>query len=71
VNTYSAFLPLLLALPLAASSVRIYQTNSAGDNVNIIDPATNKVVLNIQGIEVPHGVTFSPDGTRAYVSCEA
>ena len=65
------YLPLLLALPLAASSVRIYQTNSAGDDVDIIDPATNKVVQKIQGIEVPHGVALSPDGTRAYISCEA
>ena len=65
------FLSCALALPLAASSVRIYQTNSAGDDVHIIDPATNKVVLKITGIEVPHGVAFSADGTRAYVSCES
>jgi YVTN family beta-propeller protein len=61
----------LIALPLAAGSVRIYQTNSAGDEVHVIDPDTNKVVLEIKNIEVPHGVTFSPDGTRAYISCEA
>ena len=61
----------MLALPLMAGSVRIYQTNSAGDAVDIIDPATNKVVMQIKDIEVPHGVTFSPDGTRAYISCEA
>jgi YVTN family beta-propeller protein len=54
-----------------ASSVRVYQTNSAGDQVHVIDPATNKVVQTIQGIEVPHGVTFAPDGTRAYITCEA
>jgi hypothetical protein len=35
--------------------VRIIQTNSAGDNVHIIDPATNKVVGTITGIEVGHG----------------
>jgi len=65
-------LPLvLLALPLAARSVRIYQTNSAGDDVQIIDPTTNTVVLKVTGIEVPHGVAFSADGTRAYISCEA
>lgn len=64
-------LALSLALPLAASSVRIYQTNSAGDDVDIIDPATNRVVQKIQGIEVPHGVALSPDGARAYISCEA
>jgi len=61
----------LIALPLAANTVRIYQTNSAGDAVDIIDPATNKVVLQVKDIEVPHGVTFAPDGSRAYVSCEA
>ena len=30
-------LSLLLALPVLAGSVRIYQTNSAGDHVDIID----------------------------------
>ena len=62
---------LLIALPLTAGSVRIWQTNSAGDAVDIIDPATNKVVMQVKDIEVPHGVAFSPDGTRAYISCEA
>ncbi len=68
----SAFFALpLAALSLSAASVRIYQTNSAGDAVDIIDPTTNKVVMQIKDIEVPHGVSFSPDGTRAYISCEA
>ncbi len=60
------------ALPLSAQQkVRIIQTNSAGDNVHIIDPATNKVVGVIEGIEVGHGAGTSPDGTRIYVSDEA
>src|SRR5919109_768308 len=62
---------LLLALPLAASTVRIIQTNSAGDDVSIIDPATNKVVGVIHGIEVNHGAAAAPDGSRYYVSNEA
>jgi YVTN family beta-propeller protein len=62
---------ILFALPLMASSVRVDQTNSAGDEVHVIDPATNKVVQTITGIEVPHGVTFAPDGKRAYITCEA
>jgi YVTN family beta-propeller protein len=62
---------LLLALPLAASTVRIIQTNSAGDNVHIIDPATNKVVGVINGIEVGHGAAVAPDGSRYYFSNEA
>jgi YVTN family beta-propeller protein len=51
--------------------VRIIQTNSAGDNVHIIDPATNKVVGEIKGIEVGHGAVGSPDGRWIYVSNEA
>ena len=51
--------------------VRIIQTNSAGDNVHIIDPATNKVVGTITGIEVGHGAAAAPDGSRIYVSNEA
>src|ERR1700686_3349207 len=61
----------LLPLPLAASTVRIIQTNSAGDNVSIIDPATNKVVGVIKGIEVNHGAAVAPDGSRYYISNEA
>ena len=65
------FLALLLALPLAAGTVRIIQTNSAGDDVSIIDPATNKVVGTIKGIEVNHGATYAPDGSHYYISNEA
>jgi len=55
----------------AASKVRIIQTNSAGDNVDIIDPTTNKVVGEITGIEVGHGAAAAPDGSRIYISNEA
>jgi len=50
---------------------RIIQTNSAGDNVHIIDPSTNKVVGVISGIEAGHGAGAAPDGTRIYISDEA
>jgi len=66
-NKYLGF---LLTVPLAASSVRIIQTNSAGDDVSIIDPATNKVVGTIHGIEVNHGAAAAPDGSRYYISNE-
>ena len=51
--------------------LRIIQTNSAGDNIHIIDPATNKVVGEIKGIEASHGIAVSKDGSRIYVSEEA
>src|SRR6516165_9815326 len=58
--------------PLAAQNLkqRIIQTNSAGDNIHIIDPATNKVVAEITGVEAPHGVTVAPDGSRIYVTSD-
>jgi len=58
------------SLTAQQGKLRILQTNSAGDNINIIDPATNKVVGEIKGIEANHGIAVSPDGTRIYVSVE-
>jgi YVTN family beta-propeller protein len=54
-----------------ARVTRIIQTNAAGDNIHVIDPATNKVVGVINDIEVPHGITSAPDGTRLYFTNEA
>jgi YVTN family beta-propeller protein len=53
-----------------ATRERVLQTNAAGDNVHVIDPATNRVVGTINDIEVPHGVVISPDGGRIYVTQE-
>src|SRR5437762_162786 len=64
----------LAALPVSTSwadSVRVYVTNSAGDSVHVIDPATNKIVQKIKNIEATHGINFSPDGARVYISNEA
>src|SRR5450631_763745 len=61
----------MAALPVSAETVRVYVTNSAGDSVSVIDPATNKVVQVIKGIEAAHGVGFSPDGKWVYVSNES
>ena len=58
----------LVTLPLAAQNqVRILQSNAASDRADIIDPATNKVVGEILGIEAAHGITASPDGSRIYI----
>ncbi|MBI2149422.1 MAG: beta-propeller fold lactonase family protein [Acidobacteria bacterium] len=57
--------------PPPATKIRIIQTNAAGDNVHIIDPATNKVIGEITGIEVGHGAATAPDGSKIYISNEA
>lgn len=63
---------LLVAAPLPAQTgtVRIIQTNAAGDNVHLIDPVTQKVVGEIPGIPIAHGVTSHPDGSVLYFSNE-
>ena len=71
-RSFSLAAAFLMAMgSMLAGAIRVYQTNSAGDAVDIIDPSTNKVVLQVTGIEVPHGVTFAPDGSRAYITCES
>src|SRR5271157_3298721 len=56
---------------LHADGARVLQTNAAGDNIHVIDPATNPVVGTIEEIEVPHGVAIAPDGKRIYVTDES
>jgi YVTN family beta-propeller protein len=60
----------LAPLTASASTVRIYITNSAGDTVDVIDPASNTVVQEIKDVVGAHGVNFSPDGSRVYISNE-
>jgi len=59
-----------VALPASAGTVRIYITNSAGDNIHVIDPVTNTVVQEIKNVVGAHGIAFSPDAARVYVSNE-
>src|ERR1700730_7469557 len=60
-----------LAAAAAGGSARIYVTNSAGDSIHVIDPATNAVVQEIKGIEAAHGIAPAPDGARIYASNDA
>ena len=67
----AAIAALVIPAAAAAQTVRIVQTNSAGDNVHVIDPLTNTVVGEITGIERAHGATPSPDGKKLYVANES
>lgn len=55
----------------ASAQVRILQTNSQGDNIHLIDPATNRIVGEIKGVPINHGAAAAPDGRRFYFSSEA
>src|SRR5580693_6918907 len=61
---------ILLPMSLAAGTTKIYVLNNAGSTVDVIDAATNTVVQSIYHIWMPHAVTFSADGTRAYITSE-
>jgi YVTN family beta-propeller protein len=63
-----SYLWILLAMPVAASTVRIYVVNTGSETVDVIDPVTNKVVQTINDVDDPYAVDFSPDGSRAYIS---
>jgi YVTN family beta-propeller protein len=54
-----------------AAKLRMVQTNFAGDVVSIIDPATNKVVGEIPGIEMAHGINVAKDNSQIYVAQES
>jgi len=66
----SLFALALAPLPAMGESALVYVTNSAGDHVDVVNSATDKVIQQIP-IEGAHGINFSPDGTRVYVSNEA
>ncbi len=70
---HTLFTLVMLMLPLSNlfAQARIIQTNSRGDTVHIIDPATQKVVAEIKGVPVNHGAAFAPDGSRFYITSEA
>jgi YVTN family beta-propeller protein len=55
---------------LESAVVRVLQSNAAGDDIHVIDPASNEVVGLIDGIEVPHGVVIAPGGKRIYATNE-
>jgi YVTN family beta-propeller protein len=67
---FRAFLLLSLWGTAAAAQVHILQTNSGGDNIHLINPATNQVTGEIKGLPANHGIAASPDGTRLFVTVE-
>ena len=62
---------MLMSAGAAGAQVRIVQTNSGGDNIHLIDPATNAIVGEIKGVPINHGAAALPDGSRFFFSSEA
>ncbi len=47
-----------------------YVTNSAGNDVTVVDAATHRVIGSIETGVTPHGLVASPDGRRIYITGE-
>ncbi len=69
-SAISLFALAFAAPSAAADTVRVYVTNSAGDTIDVIDPASHTVVQEIKNVVGAHGIAFSPDAARVYVSNE-
>jgi YVTN family beta-propeller protein len=59
------------AIAAQAGKAFIVQTNSAGDSVMLIDPATDRIAAEVPDVEVVHGAAAAPDGSRLYLSNES
>jgi YVTN family beta-propeller protein len=57
--------------PKAQSVPKLYVTNSAGDNIHVIDLRTFKVVGEIKTGAGPHGAAASADGRRFFTTIES
>src|SRR4051794_35141276 len=58
------------ALPRLAVAALVYVTDdgSTPGAVSIVDPVAGTVVGTVPIADVPKGIVFAPDGTRAYVT---
>ena len=59
------------ALTAQTGKAFIVQTNSAGDNVSLIDPATDRIAAEVPDAEVIHGAASAPDGLHLYLTNES
>ena len=62
----------VLALPplTAARTIRIVQTNAAGDNIHLIDPATNTTVGDPVPVDITPGSLAAGEGAAWSASYE-
>jgi YVTN family beta-propeller protein len=55
-------------IPQVGPDGRVYATANDGSSVAVLDPVRWEVVDRIEGLEGPHWIVFSPDGSRGYIT---
>src|SRR5258708_5599937 len=64
-------LALALAIPPAATPAqKLYVANSAGTDLHVIDPATNRVINRVEVGPQPHGLVATCDGRQLFLTVE-
>jgi YVTN family beta-propeller protein len=65
-------LALSLFVPLThpESKLKLYVTNSAGNDIHVVDGATLQVMKRIEVGPEPHGICASADGTKVFFTIE-
>jgi YVTN family beta-propeller protein len=49
---------------------KLYVANSAGNDIHVIDPATNLVIRRVEVGPEPHGMVATPSGDRIFITLE-
>ena len=49
---------------------KLYVANSAGNDIHVIDPATNRVIKRVEVGPQPHGMTATAHGDRLFITIE-
>lgn len=55
---------------IAQSPQKLYVANSAGNDIHVIDTATNRVLRRTEVGPQPHGLTATPDGRQIFITIE-
>src|SRR5271156_1039596 len=66
-----AVIAMALAFPeIVGATTKLYVANSAGNDIHVIDPATNKVIKRIEVGPQPHGLVATSNGLKMFLTIE-
>jgi YVTN family beta-propeller protein len=62
--------PLVATLPAAEPIRKLYVANSAGNDLHVVDTATNQVINRVEVGPEPHGLAATAKGDRIFITIE-
>jgi len=67
---FTLWLAFLLVTAVGRASEKLYVANSAGNDIHIIDTATNKAIKRVEVGPEPHGLVATAAGDRIFITIE-